>query len=46
MAGLKRLYQTSACLKPTWEWVLMLSLDAVTAGYTDENIIHDISLHM
>ena len=24
----------------------MLSLDAVTAGYTDENIIHDISLHI
>jgi ABC-type branched-subunit amino acid transport system ATPase component len=25
---------------------LMLSLDAVTAGYTDENIIHDITLHI
>jgi neutral amino acid transport system ATP-binding protein len=24
----------------------MLSLDAVTAGYTDENIIHDITLHI
>ena len=24
----------------------MLRLDAVTAGYTDENIIHDISLHI
>src|SRR5512141_594464 len=44
MACLKRLYQTSAYLKPTWGWALMLSLDAVTAGYTDENIIHDISL--